>query len=249
MNKSKYRSQTGISNSLFLILLLLFTFGCSRDTYEEMAALRVNPSAEDAGPFIVFGAMLAAADYLEMDFEDVASVLQSPAVLVDSSTASQGLSEGQFLLYPESTEPSVFEEVFFENTSNEKIVLFLESFGPSRESQGFSYVKLEPGSKFRYVHNVHPAVVKVGVFLKGVATGTAAKVVVGTSVIIIIGEEAKSAFRSNFACNLSTKAIQPDECVGSCTAGTGTCQGIPGSYVQYGAAWMGMAQPTACGCM
>lgn len=229
-----------------LLAVLLMAGGCDRSVEDPLAALRANPTVEDAGPYIVFGAMVAAAEYLETDVDDIAAVLRSPSRRISPTAGSLDLSEGQFLIYPEGTEPTLFEELVFENTSQERVVLFVESMDQTRESQGFSYVKLEPGSKFVYQHNVHPAVVKVGVFLKGVATATVTKVIVVVGVVIIVGEELRSAFNSNFACNLSTKAIQPDECVGSCPGGI--CQGVPGSTQPYGFGWMGLAEPTACGC-
>jgi hypothetical protein len=229
-----------------LLLGLLLNMGCDYDKKDDFAALRANPTVERAGPYIVIGSIASAAEYLQTGFEDVAKIYRTPSKKLKAGSDTLTLSQGQHLLYPQGSEPSLFGELIFENISQDNVVLFIESMSQALESQGFSYVKLEAGSKFKYQHNVPPALVKVGAAAKSAGAVTAAKVVAVIGSVIIVGEELKSVYNGRFKCNLSTKAIQPDECVGLCKQGT--CQGVPGKTQQYGPRFLGMAEPTACSC-
>jgi len=245
MKASFYKAIYSIVLPLFFSVLLL---GCKKNHKDDLQSLLTNPSVQNAGPVMVIGAMAAAAEYLNMDFDAVSKILKDSAGIVRFSSDSVALGIGQTLLYPNSPDSTLFGELTFENTSGEKAVLFLESFGPNRESQGFSYIKLEPGNKFRYQHNLPPAVVKVVAVVKAIGGAAATKAIVVTGVVILVGGELRALIYDQFSCNLTSKAIMPNVCVGYCTKPS-ECLLDPGSYKPYGPAWLGMSQPTACVCV
>jgi len=233
----------------FTILLgLLLASGCGRDaTGNAMIALSASPDADSAGPYIVFGGMVVAADFLDASFENVKAVIESPAEVVRVTNGmSIDLSQGQVILIPQSgPDQLAFGVLVYENASTENLVLFMEPVGPDGVSQGISIVKLEPGDKYVFAHNLPPWLVRIATLAGKALTHTVVKGTLVVTLVVVVGEEVGEFIGSFGTCNRTGKFLQPDVCVGSCTGGRG-CYFT--TVQSYGPAFMGMVEPTACSC-
>ncbi len=230
------------------VAALLTMSACDRDdTHAAMAALSAKPDADSAGPYIVFGGMIVAADFLDAPFENVAEVIGSPAKEVRVTDGmSLDLSQGQVVLIPlAGPDPVAFGRLEYQNTSSENLVLFLEPIGPDGVSQGISIVNLAPGDRYVFEHNLPPWMVKIGTTAGKILGHAATKALLVIALVTVVGGELAEQYNSNFTCNLTGKFVQPDSCVGTCPAGQGC---YPTTYQTYGPAFMGMKEPTACGC-
>lgn len=231
-----------------VLLSLLLASGCGRDaTGDAMIALSASPDADRAGPYIVFGGMVVAADFLDAPFENVTAVIGSPAEVVRVTDGmSLDLSQGQVILIPQAgPDQLAFGELVYQNTSTENLVLFMEPVGPDGVSQGISIVNLAPGDRYVFEHNWPPWLVRIGTTAGEVLTHTAVKATLAITLVVVIGEEVSEFIDSFGTCIRTAKFLQPDVCVGSCTGGRGC---FITTFQNYGPAFMGMVEPTACAC-